>query len=84
MYVESSYPFVEGQAAMLASSFLVSYFNCLTFYFHMWGEHMGTLQVYVVNSDGNFQMVWSATGNHGNKWNKAQVKINSIITFKVS
>ena len=83
MYIESSLPSEKETKSVLVSTFFVRYFNCLTFYYHMWGEDMGTLNVYMVDSDEKVQLVWRAVGNQGNQWKKAQAKINSVITFQV-
>jgi len=66
MYIEASYPRKPGEIAKL----VVTVPNngnrsCLSFYYHMYGTSVGTLNVY----SGNIK-VFTATGNLGNDWLK--------------
>lgn len=68
MYVETSSPRVQGDNAKL--EFYVSgnrELVCLKFYYHMYGYDMGSLNVF----SGN-EVVFKASGNHGNYWRKAE------------
>ena len=68
MYIETSYPRVAGDNAKL--TFSVSgnkELSCLKFYYHMYGDTIGTLTVY----SGNM-VVFSKSGNHYNLWLKAE------------
>ena len=40
---------------------------CLAFYYHMWGFHMGTLQV-VIRRKGGRLTNWTLSGDQGNIW----------------
>ena len=53
--------------------------SCLEFYYHMYGSTMGTLNVF-----SGSEIVFSASGNHGNQWIKAEIAIqlDSIVSFK--
>ena len=71
MYIESSSPQVAGDNAKLEIP--VSGFgelSCLTFYYHMYGETVGTLIVYNENS-----VVFNKSGDHGKQWMKAEITI---------
>ena len=64
MYIEASYPRKPGEIAKL----VVTVPNngnqsCLSFYYHMYGASIGTLNVY----SGNVR-VFTATGNKGDNW----------------
>ena len=64
MYIEASYPRKPGEIAKL----VVTVPNngnqsCLSFYYHMYGASVGTLNVY----SGNIK-VFTATGNQGDNW----------------
>lgn len=79
MYIETSSPRVVGDNAKL--SFSVSgnkQLFCLKFYYHMYGDTMGTLTVF----SGNLA-VFNASGNHGNYWNEAKVNIylDNVVSF---
>ena len=41
--------------------------SCLRFYYHMYGDTIGALNVYSEN-----HLIFSSTGNHGNLWIKAE------------
>ncbi|XP_052711416.1 MAM and LDL-receptor class A domain-containing protein 1-like isoform X1 [Crassostrea angulata] len=45
---------------------------CLTFEYHMFGRHMGSLEVLLQNTT-----VFYEFGDKGNKWNKAELNLNS-------
>jgi len=64
MYIEASYPRKPGEIAKL----VVTVPNngnrsCLSFYYHMYGTSVGTLNVY----SGNIK-VFSVSGNQGDNW----------------
>lgn len=72
MYVEAS-GFTKGEKTSLSSNYYRSQTSsqCLTFWYHMRGKDIGTLNVYT----GIFRrrLSWSKTGDQGNLWRKAQV-----------
>ena len=80
MYIETSTPRVAGENAKLELSVPGSgAVSCLTFYYHMFGGTMGTLNVLSGND-----MVFSATGNHGNYWMEAKrtISLTNTVSFK--
>jgi hypothetical protein len=52
--------------------------RCLTFWYHMYGSDMGTLNVLV---DGN--PVWTKTGDQGNSWKMANITIRRTTRYRV-
>ena len=75
VYIETSFPRVQGDNAILVKSGLsFSSKKCLTFYYHMYGSSMGTLNVRVGNNLNS--TIFTKSGNQGNKWIKASVEIN--------
>ena len=46
--------------------------SCLTFFLHMYGYSMGTLNVFNGNTS-----IFTASGNHGNNWRKVTRTVNS-------
>ena len=50
---------------------------CVSFYYHMYGRDIKTLNVY---NGGN--VIWTKSGNQGNAWKKAEVSISG--NFDVS
>lgn len=73
-YIESSYR-SNGTKALLNSPIFVKNLaapgGCLQFYYHMYGEDIGTLNVYL-----NGSLIWSLTGERGNLWLRANVELN--------
>ncbi|XP_048584089.1 MAM and LDL-receptor class A domain-containing protein 1 isoform X2 [Nematostella vectensis] len=71
-----NYMFVEasggrkGSFATMKKTVILSGRSCLTFFYHMYGHHMGTLQVFV---RGN--KVFEKTGDQGKVWHKAELKL---------
>ncbi|XP_074632042.1 MAM and LDL-receptor class A domain-containing protein 1-like isoform X2 [Acropora palmata] len=62
MYIEASSPRREGDNAKLVLSLPGNgELGCLSFYYHMYGENMGTLNVFI----GNMK-VFTQSGDHGN------------------
>ena len=70
-YIETSSPRGQGDNALLVKSGLsFRTKKCLSFYYHMYGATMGTLNVYVGK-----KKIFTKSGNQGNQWKKATVDI---------
>ncbi|XP_063419857.1 MAM domain-containing glycosylphosphatidylinositol anchor protein 1-like [Mytilus trossulus] len=53
---------------------------CLSFYYHMYGKHIGYLAVYSQKrNSGWWSKRWARSGNQGNQWIKASVDITGNI-----
>ena len=79
MYIETSYPRVEGDNAVLVSpKLLFSGKKCLQFYYHMFGAGMGKLNVFL-----NGARVFSACKDNGNKWLKAEIDVSLSGMYEV-
>jgi len=71
MYIEASSPRQAGDYADLHLFLSGSgELACLKFYYQMYGEDMGTLTVFSGND-----VVFNASGNHGNYWKQATKNI---------
>ncbi|XP_039999701.1 MAM and LDL-receptor class A domain-containing protein 1 [Xiphias gladius] len=61
--------------------------HCLTFWYHMYGSHVGTLRVYIndrkMQTGGNEEgaLKWSEKGNKGDKWQMASLPIKHEEAF---
>ncbi|XP_015775857.1 PREDICTED: MAM and LDL-receptor class A domain-containing protein 2-like isoform X3 [Acropora digitifera] len=80
MYIEASSPRREGDNAKLVLSLPGNgKLGCLSFYYHMYGENMGTLNVFI----GNMK-VFTESGDHGNTWIKADrtIVLGNNVTFE--
>ncbi|KAM4723741.1 MAM domain-containing glycosylphosphatidylinositol anchor protein 2 isoform 2-T2 [Anableps anableps] len=97
MFIKTSRPRLEGDKARLMSptfninskSVSSSASNnptyCFTFYYHMFGKHIGALNIFL-RLKGQMltdTLVWSLTGNQGNHWRQARVNIHPTTTFQV-
>ncbi|XP_022236391.1 MAM domain-containing glycosylphosphatidylinositol anchor protein 1-like [Limulus polyphemus] len=74
LYTEASYPRKPGDRARILSPVFQgdSYARCLTFYYHMYGEDMGMLQV-LIQQDKNTSELWQRAGNLGDLWRKKAI-----------
>ncbi|XP_018418838.1 PREDICTED: MAM domain-containing glycosylphosphatidylinositol anchor protein 1 isoform X2 [Nanorana parkeri] len=92
MFIEASSPRKAGDKARLLSPMYnvtsgkqrpktPSY--CISFYYHMWGRHIGRLNVMLRSSNTGDMPVWSLSGDNGNKWQLANIQINPIRPFQV-
>lgn len=58
--------------------------RCLKFYYHMYGSHINTLNVYIESGSNLGSAVWTRKGTQGNQWLQASVVINTTTGFNVS
>ncbi|CAF0741635.1 unnamed protein product, partial [Brachionus calyciflorus] len=86
LFIEASSPIVKGDKAILESTLFLptpSYGLCFDFWYHMYGTGMGTLNIYT-NSTNMSTLIWSQSGNKGNKWLNGQVNIISTRSFRIN
>ncbi|XP_068088796.1 MAM domain-containing glycosylphosphatidylinositol anchor protein 1 isoform X3 [Hyperolius riggenbachi] len=94
MFIEASRPRRLGDRARLISpmynitttrfpSHKVPY--CISFYYHMYGKHIGHLNVLlrVTNIGTTNTTIWSQNGDKGNRWLLAHIQINPTGPFQV-
>ncbi len=85
MYIEASAPRTKGHKAWLRSQvFTPSAGRCLQFWYHMYGYHIGTLNVLKYENGSRSGALYSLKGNQGNMWRIAQVTIKSTVNHQVS
>ncbi|XP_060031575.1 MAM domain-containing glycosylphosphatidylinositol anchor protein 2 [Erinaceus europaeus] len=95
MYIETSRPRLEGEKARLLSPvFSIAPKNpygptnsayCFSFFYHMYGQHIGVLNVYLrLKGQTTIENpLWSSSGNKGQHWNEAHVNIYPIASFQL-
>lgn len=87
VYAESSSPRQFGDKAILVSKQISPNSrpgNCIIFWYHMYGAHIGTLNMYIQTVGGALpKPTWTMTGTQGNKWKKGMVFHRSSLPFKV-
>ncbi|KXJ21860.1 MAM and LDL-receptor class A domain-containing protein 2 [Exaiptasia diaphana] len=84
IYLESSTPFETGnKARLLSRQYQSSTVVCLSFWYHMFGETIGSLRVYIDVQEKERQRVWEKSGNQGNTWKMARVSIMNKSSFRI-
>ena len=81
MYIETSIPRQQGDNAKLQVSVSGNgAAACLVFYYHMYGDTIGTLNVY-----SGYELVFNVSGNQGNYWIRARetIYLRHSVSFKV-
>ena len=79
MYIETSSPRVAGDNAKLEISVSgKGELSCLEFYYHMYGDTMGTLNVFSGNT-----VVFNLSGNQGDYWIKVEktIYLDNTVSF---
>lgn len=91
IYIEASSPRVPGDSAVLYSPLIdkSSLTNSkLTFYSHMYGASIGTLEIDVSDDGGGtYSTIYSKSGDQGDQWNFETVNLSGLsdtIIFKIS
>ena len=80
MYIETSIPRVPGDKAWLSSPVILQMSDtiCFSFYYYMYGEDVGTLNVIIrsIDSGSVSSPLWSVFGEKGDFWLKGQIAIS--------
>lgn len=77
MYIETSYPRLNHDAARLISPQIsTADGNCLSFYFHMKGLHVRELIVQAQSLSGSRKVLWRVKGVQGDAWHFASVPLH--------
>ena len=86
IYIEASTPRVKGdKAAIKAGPFEANQNYCFTFYYHMFGAHIGQLSVYRTwFNRTNIELLWSRNTSSGNNWQASSLDVKSTKNFYVS
>ena len=73
MYIQASHWYIGQNAKLLLATPRYKSPSCLTFYYHMYGSGMGTLNVFSGND-----VIFTMRGNQGNLWKKVSRTVYSI------
>ncbi|XP_069815135.1 MAM and LDL-receptor class A domain-containing protein 1 [Dendropsophus ebraccatus] len=89
IFIEGSFPHLPGQRAKLTGPIISKWSrNCtFIFYFHMYGEGIGSLIVYQVTMSGQENLLLNLTGDQGNFWQRKELPLYDLeddfyITFE--
>ena len=89
MYIETSSTSTNDTALLMMNGPTSSNgkLRCLQFWYHMYGAHVNTLSVHVKPENKKMlPPLWKKTGTQGNRWQYAQVQINTTasLSYRVS
>jgi hypothetical protein len=77
MYVEASGKRPGQKAQLISQSQSASAGSCLRFWYHMNGDAMGTLNVYLRQAGQLGSAIFTRSGNQGNRWALAETTVTS-------
>ena len=84
MFIETSWPRVAGDRARLETPLYKSTFgSCARFWYHMRGDAIGVLNVYIKKGGVLGTRVWSDSGNYGDRWMRKKLSISSSQQWQV-
>ena len=76
IFIEASSPRrLNDKARIISAPISDTSTKCLHFWYHMYGTHVNTLNVYLKSGSSLGSPVWSHTGTLSNKWYNANVDI---------
>jgi len=84
MYIEASSPRSKGHKAWLKSkTYKPTLGRCLSFWYHMYGSHIGSLNVLIYTNGSRSAPIWTLSGNQGGYWRPARVTIRNSVAHSV-
>ncbi len=85
MYIEASSPRVKGDVARFESSNVPYTYPkmCVDFWYHMYGDKVDTLNVYIKINGALGQPVWERIGTRDDKWYRGQILVTTNNDFQV-
>ena len=86
IFIETSSPQRPGDKARLASMFSEPTYDqrlCLTFWYHMYGLAVDSLNLYLSVAGSGETLVWTRHKTQGNMWLKAQYTVQTDQTWQV-
>lgn len=82
MYIEASAKPRNLRAELISRPLLCTRFQCLTFWYHMFGDHIGSLSVYQKYKTEKRKR-WRKKDNKGNQWILASVELICDNEFQI-
>ena len=79
-YTDATNQATGNEAFLMSETFAWNTKMCLTFWYHMYGDHIGTLGVYMqttVLSPLYWEKLWEMEANRGDYWFNANVEAHS-------
>ncbi|XP_013409345.1 uncharacterized protein LOC106172943 isoform X2 [Lingula anatina] len=76
VYLEASNNHFNDSARLISPKLRKNMTYAVTFWYHLFGDNVGSLSVYVEVNGTKRGNVWSVSGNHGNVWLRGSVVVN--------
>eukprot|EP00057_Strongylocentrotus_purpuratus_P018003 XP_011672477.1 PREDICTED: MAM and LDL-receptor class A domain-containing protein 1-like [Strongylocentrotus purpuratus] len=77
-YIETSSSATDYNAILQSVDFSPRIEGCFSFWYHMYGKDMGTLNVHLQEmQSGKRRVLWTRTGEQGNYWRLAEIEVSS-------
>ncbi|XP_022097819.1 MAM and LDL-receptor class A domain-containing protein 1-like [Acanthaster planci] len=86
MYIETSSPRVQGEKARFQSDIIPAVTSsrmCVTFWYHMYGDYVQDLKVYLKTGSGLGTAVWSRSGTRIDQWYRGDFSTTPTADFQV-
>ena len=85
MYIETSIPQKLNDKARLIMPKKYRNAKCLNFYYHMWGDDIGSLNILTINDNGTrSDPVWKRNKDYGDEWFLAEVPLTSPDNYQIA
>ena len=85
IFIEASSPRVKGDKAIIeAGPFKADQNYCFKFHYHMYGEDIGRLSIYLTWANRtNIQLLWSENTSDVGQWQDSSLDVRSMKQFYV-
>ena len=75
IYMEASSGRSGSTTRLISPTFNAAAVQCFSFWYHMYGTHINTLNVKLTGAGGTNQTIWSRSHSQGNAWHQAQIRL---------
>lgn len=83
MYIEATGAKMNETAVIASPSYKAATLgHCFSFWYHMYGNDVGTLNVYQKFGNKKY-FLWTMNGNRGNEWKKTEITIKNNDPYQV-
>ena len=82
MYTEASSGRIGSKASLVSPNITTNdYVSCLSFWYHMYGDHTGTLRVFMLYDSNVRRISWYKAGDQGDRWRNALMNLVPYSNF---
>lgn len=75
IYMEASSGHNGDTTRLISPTFNAAAVQCFSFWYHMYGTHINTLNIKLTGASGTNMTIWSRTHSQGNRWHQAQIRL---------